>query len=72
MVAARANPDWMIWSSIAPDTNGQLVISLTTGGDWGVLNAARISEIVPEPGTLVLVCTASLTMLVYAWRRRRS
>jgi len=27
---------------------------------------------VPEPGTLVLLVTAGLGLLVYAWRRRRS
>jgi hypothetical protein len=67
MKAARINEDWMIWSSIAPDTNGNLVISLTTGGGWGVLNAVRISE-VPEPATIAILGLGGLSLL----RRKRS
>ena len=62
MIAARANQDWMIWSSIAPNANGELVISQTTGGDWGVLNAVRISE-VPEPATMCLLGLGALGLL---------
>lgn len=69
MVAARANHDWMIWSSIAPDANGDLVISLTTGGDWGVINAARILE-VPEPSTLVLLA-GLVGMFALGYLRRK-
>lgn len=54
MKAARTNQDWMIWSSLTPDANGNLVISLTTTGNWGVMNAVRIAE-VPEPATMVLL-----------------
>ena len=54
MKTARTNEDWMIWSGIAPDINGNLVITQTTGGNWGVINAVRISE-VPEPATLLLL-----------------
>jgi hypothetical protein len=67
---ARANQDWMIWSSIAPDANGDLVLSITAGGNWGILNAARIVE-VPEPGTLVLLSLAGLSGLAMVWIRRR-
>jgi hypothetical protein len=69
MLTALNNKDWMIWSSIAPNPDGKLVISLTTGGGWGILNAVRISEVpVPEPATMCLLGLGGLSLL----RRKRS
>jgi hypothetical protein len=41
-------------------------------GDINVSELVIDTDCVPEPGTLVLLVTAGLGLLAYAWRRRRS
>ena len=44
-----------------------------TGAVGGISNGSSFgAQLVPEPGTLVLLITAGLGALGYAWRRRRS
>jgi len=62
MQAARTNKDWMIWSSITPNANGEFVLKMTTVSDWAAMNAVRISE-VPEPATLALLSLGGLALL---------
>jgi len=52
----------------------------STGGNWDLVqplpgqkvNQAFVITGVPEPGTLMLLLTAGLGVLAYAWRRRRA
>jgi hypothetical protein len=54
------------------DTKVSLWIGVTNGGGGNLSAAISSITVVPEPGTLVLLVTAGLGALAYAWRRRRS
>ena len=61
--------DWSWGSEMVPLQTPYFTVSVTSGGG-GSYDVVMTPT--PEPGTLVLLITAGLGVLVYAWRRRRS
>ena len=64
------NNSLMIWEHLAPDQNNKLSMLMTpdASGHYGYLSAMRI-EVVPEPGSLLLL-VVGLLLGVAATRRR--
>jgi hypothetical protein len=64
------NPEWVsidvrviAWQT-DPAGGGIMPLSVTLSGDV-------IHRCVPEPGTLVLLLTAGIGLVLFAWRRRK-
>ena len=67
--------DWTGWRLAEArdiNENGQIVGTMVRGAEESTEYRAFLLTPVPEPGTLVLLITAGLGALGYAWRRRRS
>ena len=47
------------------------MISNTSTGQRGLIDSLSISQMAPEPGTLVLLAMGLIGLLAYAWRKRK-
>jgi len=66
--------DLLDWAKLVGQFDAVHLPTLPNGLVWNATSLYTTGEIgvVPEPGTLVLLVTAGLVALSYAWRRRRS
>ena len=67
--------DGKTWQYVASGLSGTAGTLQGSAGTYSVIlsdiGSAGVEQIIPEPGTLVLLSTALIGLLCYAWRRRK-
>lgn len=63
--------DFMLWESVFPTASGQIIIDVSTTGNYVFFNGFRISEAVPEPATVGLFGIGLVGAVGLRWRKRR-
>ena len=64
------NQDFMQWSAVTPDINGQVVIDVSTVGNYAFLNGMRLAY-VPEPSSAILLLSMAVGVGWLTGTRRR-